>query len=1104
MAEVVLSALIKLVCEKVASKVLKELGALAGVEKEFKRLENTLLTIQDVLEDAEARQVKEKALKRWLRKLKDVAFDMDDVLDEFMAKAEKLKMEKDMKAKLGNLVSAPKFRYKMADKMKEIMKRFDEISEERSKFDLREGAVKEEIGEREETGSFVNESEVYGRDEDREKLVDFLTNSLSSSSSSSSEANPDVMAIVGLGGLGKTTLAQLVFNDERVCQHFRERIWVCVSDEFDGKRLTRSIIESMTGSECNLKDMHSLQRILREKLRGERFLLVLDDVWNEDHEKWDRLRALLTGCAARGSKVIVTTRSARVASIMGTISPHLLTGLSDQDCWVLFEKRAFGIGGAVKTPNLVAIGKDIVSKCAGLPLAAKALGSLMRFRRGEREWVAVKDNEIWRLPEHENQILPSLRLSYNHLPSCLKPCFAYCSIFPKNYQMRKETLVQLWMAEGFLTHDYNSFETEVIGNGYVDELLERSLFQNGDEDTDGVVRQVKMHDLVHDLAHSVAGDEGSVADEASGYASRQGCRYLSFVYDRPISESKPPPFLNEANKLRSFYFIAEGNMKYLEQSQGRVFRLDAEGDMKEADDNKEKPSKPAELSDIFSTLKLLRALHLNRYPLMREIPVLIGKMKHLRYLNLSNTIIEVVPPCVGLLHNLQTLNISCCRWLRMLPDSFGQLTNLSTLHLEGCSSLQSLPGSIGCLKNLRKLDLSLSQYVQALPESLSRLSNLQDLRLRHCYSMRELPVKMKDMKSLIHLDITSCVELTCIPAGIGQLRSLRTLPIFIVGGKTNCSLKELGSLSIEGQLHIKHLENVTNPHEAKEANLKEKQGLRSLRLSWDKNVYRTPGQSSDDNLSDDEESRSYVIDFLLLHNMVPEADLVDDVLENLQPDTYISELEIEGYVGKKYPTWMMDLSLLPNLVDLTLDSCIRCETLPPMGQLPHLKALRLRLLCAIRCIDSSFYGGHAAFPVLEELVISMMFMLQEWSGTSEGELFPSLTKLTLGSCPLLRELPSNFPSVKHLNMNMEDELLLSNLQEGAFPNLMHLHVREYDEDCIPEVISRLMESVESYSVQSKLRPKDDDPSAMPFLCFSKYTVYAGTTSLPLFPAPIWF
>ncbi|KAH7677533.1 P-loop containing nucleoside triphosphate hydrolase protein [Dioscorea alata] len=973
MAVVVLSPLIKLVCEKVASIVLKELGALAGIEKEFKRLENTLLTIRNVLEDAEARQVKEKSVKMWLRKLKDVAIDMDDVLDEFMAEAEKRKMEKGLKGRVYNwAISGPKFRYDMAGKMKKIMKRLDEIAEEKSKFDFKEGAVKEEVGEKEETGSFVEESEVYGRYEDREKLVDFLTNSLSSSSS---QADLDVMPIVGLGGLGKTTLAQLVFNDERVCQHFRKRIWVCVSENFDGKRLTRSIIESITGSKCNLNDMPSLQRILIENLREVRFLLVLDDVWNEDHEKWDKLRALLTGCATTGSKVIVTTRSTRVASIMGTVLPHSLTRLSGQDCWVLFEKRAFGIGGAVKTPKLVAIGKDIVSKCGGLPLVAKALGSLMRFRREESEWLAVKDNEIWKLPEHENQILPSLRLSYDHLPSHLKPCFAYCSIFPKTYQMRKETLFQLWMAEGFLIHGYNSFETEDIGNGYVDELLERSLFENGDQDTDGVVRQVKMHDLVHDLAHSVAGEEGSVADEASGYALRQGCRYLSFVYDRPISESKPLPFLDEANKLRSFYFIAEGNMKYLEQNRVRVFYLDA-GGIKEADDNREKASKPAELSDILSSLKRLRTLHLDCYPLIREIPVLIGKMKHLRYLNLSSTNIEVVPPCIGLLHNLQTLNLSCCRWLRMLPDSIGQLSNLSTLDLKGCSSLQSLPSSIGCLMNLRKLDLSICKCFQALPESLSRLSNLQVLSLRHCYGVSELPVKMKDMKSLIHLDISGCVKLTCIPAGVGQLSSLRTLPIFIVGGRTNCNIRELGSLSIEGQLYIKNLKNIRDPHEAKEANLKEKQGLQSLRLLWDMNANQRPGQSSNDNLSGDEEFRSDLIENQLLHNMVPESDLVDEVLENLQPDTNINELEIEGYVGKKFPTWMMDVSLLPNLVDLTLDSCIRCETLPPLGQLPHLKVLRRRQLCAISCIDSSFYGGHAAFPVLEELEISMMLMLE--------------------------------------------------------------------------------------------------------------------------------
>ncbi|XP_039129097.1 disease resistance protein RGA2-like [Dioscorea cayenensis subsp. rotundata] len=220
----------------------------------------------------------------------------------------------------------------MADKMKEIMERFDEIAKESSIFGLKVGAIKEEeVGKREETHSYVNESEVYGRDVDREKIVNFLINSLSSASS---EANPDVMAIIGLGGLGKTTLAQLAFNDIRVSKAFTKKIWVCVSEQFDVKKLTRSIIASITESECNLQDMDSLQRFLREKLREDRFFLVLDDVWNEDQEKWGNLKDLLSGCAAKRSKVIVTTHSERVASIVGTVLPHLLTGLSDQDCWV--------------------------------------------------------------------------------------------------------------------------------------------------------------------------------------------------------------------------------------------------------------------------------------------------------------------------------------------------------------------------------------------------------------------------------------------------------------------------------------------------------------------------------------------------------------------------------------------------------------------------------------------------------------------------------------------------------------------------------------------------------------------------------------------------
>ncbi|XP_020087040.1 putative disease resistance protein RGA3 [Ananas comosus] len=421
MADVVSSSLLRLVFDKLGAQVTKEFGLVMGVEKELSELETTLTAIRDVLADAEARQSQERALAGWLRRLKDAAFDADDVLDE-VAAAEALRRTSrrrngsGTKAVLGKLSSLPNsimFQSRIARKVKKIRERLDKIADERSKFHLREGGVvhdcKIENSARAETGSFVVESEVYGREEDKEMIVEFLLDM-------SSEVDPGVIGIVGLGGLSKTTLAQLVYSDRRVRGHFEKMIWVCVSDDFDSRRLIRSIVESVTGAKFDLTIMESMQRSLMERLEGKRFLFVLDDVWNENSEKWDRLRTLLT-VGGRGSKVVVTTRSVRVASLMGTVEPHILRGLSKDDCWLLFERRAFGLDAGEKTENLVTIAKGIVKKAGGVPLAAKALGSLMRFKRRESEWLAIRDNDIWNLPDEENEILPALRLSYNHLPS---------------------------------------------------------------------------------------------------------------------------------------------------------------------------------------------------------------------------------------------------------------------------------------------------------------------------------------------------------------------------------------------------------------------------------------------------------------------------------------------------------------------------------------------------------------------------------------------------------------------------------------------------------------------------------------------------------------
>ena len=161
-----------------------------------------------------------------------------------------------------------------------------------------------------------------------------------------------VIPIVGMGGLGKTTVAQIVYNDEKVMKHFELQMWVCVSDDFDFRRVTKSVLESAAWTNFDLMNLDTLQSKLRDILKGKKYLLVLDDVWTDKKSDWDVLRLPLRAGAA-GSRIIVTTRDEGVSSVMGTMPPRLLVGLSDKDCWLLFKQRAFENGNADAHPNLV-------------------------------------------------------------------------------------------------------------------------------------------------------------------------------------------------------------------------------------------------------------------------------------------------------------------------------------------------------------------------------------------------------------------------------------------------------------------------------------------------------------------------------------------------------------------------------------------------------------------------------------------------------------------------------------------------------------------------------------------------------------------------------
>ncbi|XP_058078550.1 disease resistance protein RGA2-like [Magnolia sinica] len=364
MAEAFLSALVETMVENLNSLLLQQFQTARGVKKELGKLKSMLSTIYAVLRDADKQQVKSDALMDWLMKLKDVAYDADDLIDEFVTEVfwQKARTQSDTMNRVRNFFSFPNslvFRLRMGSRIKEIGERLYEIAEQR-KFHLSNRVVDLpfNIDERLQTDSLI-ESEVFGRDEDKKKIVESLIDF-------GTQEDVSIIPIVGMGGLGKTTLAQFAYNDERVTKHFELRVWVCVSDNFDVMRVIKLIIEATTGSKCDLEGMDSLRHGLQEKLSGKKFLLVLDDVWEENPEKWNSLKKSLRG--ARGSKIIVTIRSEKVASIIGTLPSHHLPTLSGDDCWSLFRQQAFG-DGRQEHLNLVTLGKEIVKKREGVPLA---------------------------------------------------------------------------------------------------------------------------------------------------------------------------------------------------------------------------------------------------------------------------------------------------------------------------------------------------------------------------------------------------------------------------------------------------------------------------------------------------------------------------------------------------------------------------------------------------------------------------------------------------------------------------------------------------------------------------------------------------------------
>ncbi|XP_054818275.1 putative disease resistance RPP13-like protein 1 isoform X2 [Prosopis cineraria] len=435
-------------------------------------LKITLIILDAILNDAEEKQITSPAVKKWLEELKDAAYDAEDLLDEINTDSLRWQVEQDSDEGVADKVHSF-LSYTFGDcywdmnmKLEAIYRRLKHFAEQKDFPHLQSVSRR---AHKTTATSLINESVVVGREDDKEKLLKMLVRD------ENAEGNDiGVITIWGMGGVGKTTLAQLLYNDEEVQKHFDLKAWACVSEDFNAFEVTKNILESVTSKAYNSKNLDFLRVELKNSLKDNKFLIVFDDIWNEKYSDWDDLVSPFRN-GKGGSKIIVTTRQQRVVEITHTFPPYKLSTLSNENCWFLIAKHALKIEDHKKHPKLEAIGRKIARKCCGLPIAARSIGGLLRSKADEKEWCKILNSNVWDIPSDD--VLPSLYLSYVYLPPHLKKCFAFCSIFPKDHLLDRKQLVLLWMAEGFVQQYSQGKILEIESDNCFNELLSRSFIQ---------------------------------------------------------------------------------------------------------------------------------------------------------------------------------------------------------------------------------------------------------------------------------------------------------------------------------------------------------------------------------------------------------------------------------------------------------------------------------------------------------------------------------------------------------------------------------------------------------------------------------------------------
>ncbi|XP_066375664.1 disease resistance protein RPM1-like isoform X3 [Miscanthus floridulus] len=745
---------------KIGTDVVEAAPVMTDFEQSMKQIEGELSVLQAFIGQVSAQRVGDKAFDAWLDQVRDVAHEVEDIIDEYayLTSQAALDTSSFFKRKfhqIKNFVAWQKF----PSQISQVEARIQRLTEMRNRYDLSIGKQGKSNNLQLTNQLFMSDSayltdhsEIVGNVDEIGRLNEWLLEE---------RQDRTLIAIFGMGGLGKTTIASTVYKDQKIITSFDCHAWVVVSQTYQVENLLREIINrligeraSMTSGVMTLSRMR-LVELIQSHLQDRKYFIVLDDVWDKDAWLFLNYAFVRNNC---GSKVLITTRRKDVSSLAVDNYVIELKTLKHAESWELFCKKAFHASKDNICPeNIRYWANKIVAKCQGLPLAIITIGSILSYRDlKEQEWAFFFNQLSWQLANNPelNWISSVLKLSLNDLPSYLRSCFLYCSLYPEDYKIRKKHISKLWIAEGLVEERGDGTTMEEVAECYLMELTQRSLLQVTERKACGRARTFVMHDLVREVTSIIAKKE-KFGIAHGGASTTQ--------------------IAHEARRL----FIQSGaqTMNSLASSRLRSFILF----------DTEVPC--SWINDILSRFRLLRVLSL-RFVNIEQVPGVVTELYNLRYLDFSYTKVKIIPASFRKLVNLQVLDLRFT-YVEELPQEITKLTNLRHLHVFAvhdfqqrslsCFGATKFPGNICHLKNLQAL-----QIVSANKDLVSQLGNLKLMRslaiveVRQSY-IAELWNSLTKMPNLNRLVISACDMEEILD--LKMLKPLSNLIFFKLAGK---------------------------------------------------------------------------------------------------------------------------------------------------------------------------------------------------------------------------------------------------------------------------------------------------------------------------------